>query len=355
VRTTVLFAGAGASKAINPKEYPTTVEFFDRLPKSIRDDTLFQLALQYLKGEAVDGVVDIEQIFWVLQELRDFLKTVRNSSTVPGWFLQAHRLGKPVGMHLDFKQLMEASASIDTVMNRLVDNINQRVYDFYARPPEEEELTSNWVPMLTALLSIGDRLEIFTTNYDINIEVAIDLLSRNPQLPTIDTGVRGPVQRYLDLSIWAGSARKPDSVRAAGMLTKLHGSVDWSRGPDRIYVGDPLFKGSHEKHVVEYPGFKGIPDREPFNTFHNYFATSLAAATHLVFVGFAFRDEYINSLLVRLTSASASVLLINPVAVKDLPFPAERVNHIELPFNTESVTRMVQEIAHNKSTAKRGA
>ena len=32
-KTILIFAGAGASKAVSPDDYPTTVEFFKRLPK----------------------------------------------------------------------------------------------------------------------------------------------------------------------------------------------------------------------------------------------------------------------------------------------------------------------------------
>ena len=43
----LVFAGAGASKAVGPENYPTTLEFFERLPEQIRKDPLFLHILSY--------------------------------------------------------------------------------------------------------------------------------------------------------------------------------------------------------------------------------------------------------------------------------------------------------------------
>lgn len=349
MRSVIIFAGAGASKAVNPKEYPTTVEFFDGLPDDIKTATLFTLALKYLRRHGRDIVVDIEQVLWVLQELKSFLDSIRDTDTVSGWFLHNNRFGGSIGANLNYQQLFDAAPKVESRLTDLIDAVDRRVYDLYAREPQPAELEANWLPLLRALLPVSERLEVFTTNYDINIEVALDILARDAKLPQIDTGRRGAIQRHLDERVW--SAAPSRSERVVGLLTKLHGSVDWGRGPSKIYVGDPLFKGTHDKHVIVYPGFKGVPQSEPFNTFHNHLAASVSTATHLVFIGFAFRDEYINGILERLTSPSARVIIVNPNDTPDQPYVSERVIHVRDFFTAESATKVMQAVARPSKDA----
>ncbi|MCP5348021.1 MAG: hypothetical protein R3F41_10425 [Gammaproteobacteria bacterium] len=56
----VVFAGAGASKAVAPEKYPTTVEFFDDLPEEITSNKLFQQVVEFLKEDSGKGPIDIE-------------------------------------------------------------------------------------------------------------------------------------------------------------------------------------------------------------------------------------------------------------------------------------------------------
>ena len=46
-----IFAGAGASKAVDPDQYPTTIEFFQNLPSTITDDNLFKSIVGFLKSD----------------------------------------------------------------------------------------------------------------------------------------------------------------------------------------------------------------------------------------------------------------------------------------------------------------
>jgi hypothetical protein len=343
MRSLLLFAGAGASKAVNASEYPTTVEFFQGLPQPIKDNPSFKLALRFLTEDHSDRVVDIEQVVWVLEELHEFLQDIHDTKTVPGWFLGDNHLGEMIGAKLDYLQLFNASPQVRGRLKSLIEQIDLRVYELYAREPEPSELESNWLPLLRSLLDVAVTCELFTTNYDINIEVALDLLARNPKLPTIDSGRRGAVQRHLDVSLWRGAGQR--DPRCIGLLTKLHGSIDWGRGPSRIFVGDPLFKGTHERHVIVYPGFKGVPQSEPFSAFHAHLAKSIGTATDLVFIGFAFRDEYINNLLSRLTSPQATIVVLNPAETPDQPYDPNRVRHVREPFGLDSPIKVLEALS----------
>ena len=100
--------------------------------------------------------------------------------------------------------------------------------------------------------------------------------------------------------------------------TKLHGSVDWqSAGTDTS--GRPVIRwghlekhGSHDTRGIIYPGFKGAPEKEPFKSFHDYFGEAAKHATHALFIGFAFRDFYINDLLTRSLPPSVKIAVIDP-------------------------------------------
>lgn len=46
-----------------------------------------------------------------------------------------------------------------------------------------------------------------------------------------------------------------------------------------------------------YPSEKVKPEIEPFRTLHNEFISDVNRCNILIFIGFAFRDEYINSIL----------------------------------------------------------
>jgi SIR2-like protein len=326
----VVFAGAGASKAVDPTQYPTTVEFFERLPASIKNTSMFELVVNMLHSHhGRDITIDIEQVLWSLAELTNFLKNVTNVRTVPGWFLKDARLLQPISLKTDFGNLLGSASRVLKVIEEITGNIGLQIYEWYAKQPTRDQLAPNWLTLLPPILRSGDRLDLFTTNYDLVLEVVADELAAE-RLPVIRTGRKGAIQRTLDESEWLSPLDSGSPLPAGGLLTKLHGSVDFERAPDgTIYVGAPFFKGSHDRHAILYPGFKGTPDREPFTLFHSHFARAVTQASRLLFIGFAFRDEYINSILERYTSPSATIVVINPAPeLPGLPFAADRVHHI---------------------------
>ena len=63
----LVFAGAGSSAAVDPKQYPTTVEFFNRLPDNIIRDRIFAEVCKFLASQRKEGQpVDIEEVLWGL-------------------------------------------------------------------------------------------------------------------------------------------------------------------------------------------------------------------------------------------------------------------------------------------------
>jgi hypothetical protein len=69
--------------------------------------------------------------------------------------------------------------------------------------------------------------------------------------------------------------------------------------------------------------------------FHEYFRRTLRKATHLLFIGFAFRDDFINQLIISDLPKEARVAVVNPVStLPQLPFLKE-ATHLEQGFGIE--------------------
>ena len=68
----LVFVGAGGSAAVNPDQYPTTVEFFKRLPGDITQEPLFVCIREFLEARKGGKEIDIEEVLWNLDEFRDY-------------------------------------------------------------------------------------------------------------------------------------------------------------------------------------------------------------------------------------------------------------------------------------------
>ena len=324
----VLFAGAGASKAVDSNQYPTTIEFFERLPDEIRQAKPFDAVLTYLKAQQHSDIIDIEQVLWALTEWVEFEGTMTDVRRVPGWLLEENRIANITDQNTDWRAPINVASSLAKTVKTLISGINKHVYEWYSPLPTQKQLDRSWLPLLRGLLQIDPRVEVFTTNYDLVLEQAV----HTAQLP-IDTGRIGGVQPILDVGLWDP---RDSSRNGKGLLTKLHGSVDWSRGPNAIHVGTPTFRGTHKDHVIIYPGYKGVPSEAPFSLFHRHFQRCVSDAVAFVFVGFAFRDPYLNGILRERVPSMAEVVIIDPNSTSECPFREGAVTHIERGFDLGS-------------------
>lgn len=333
----IVFAGAGASKAVASHLYPTTVEFFAQLPEDVKSDPLFRKILEFtrytMKGKRE---IDIELILWRLSELRFFFDQLMNSQSIGGWFVNQNKLPEIAEQNWNFGSAKDIANKLVTHSNYLEGQINQNVFKFYSHPPPEDELDMSWGVLLGNLVSNSSRVEIFTTNYDVVLDAAVREL--NKRRKKIDLGWTDGVYRQLDVDLWRDPSRRhPDT----GLLTKLHGSVNWSKDGNTIFVSDPIFRGSHDLHSIIYPGFKGRPKDEPFQAFHSYLEASLQDAAAIVFVGFAFRDDFINEICVNNLNKDAPIIIINPDSKIEIPFKKDDVYFISDNFDLNSIKNVL--------------
>lgn len=296
-------------------------------------DRLFKQVVAFLQEDSGEGPIDIELLLWRLAELKQFCALYQDQNSLPGWILAENRLSRAVmRKSINLNEITQLLGTCSSQLEKLVSDINARVYELYGQLPNEEQLNRTWSPLLKGLGGLGDRIEIVTTNYDMILESALD------KNKVADIGWRGSVVRNLDTTLWQGERSKQDF----GLLTKLHGSINWTRNGDQIFVSDPMFKGDHDTHVIIYPGFKGRPVDATFLSFHNHFASALSQARVAIFVGFAFRDEYINDICERSTTGQTKVGVINPEKNLDLPFSNTSPTHWETGFDNASVQKVIE-------------
>ena len=287
----LVFVGAGGSAAVNPEQYPTTVEFFNRLPNDIEQEPLFIQIREFLQSSKRGQPIDIEDVLWNLDELRGYFKASCDTNAIPGWIM-ANCINQLIGSSLpELPVLLNGMHQLkENQIRSLEDRINALVYGFYGRHPNDDELT-DWVQLLEGLAERDPVIEIFTTNYDVVLELAIKSAPINVQIGRSSCGI----QMRLDTTLWDTPGEPIESKY--GRLTKLHGSVDWQHENGNIIVGSSIFTGDHQNHLILYPGYKDEPDIEPFRKFHEHLQAVVQKAELAIFVGFAFRDEYVNTIL----------------------------------------------------------
>lgn len=327
----LIFAGAGASRGVSKSKYPMALDFRNRLPPEINNDQLYVRLEAHLQNITSKDQIDIEHILWELGNLITSLDYFTNKNKLAGLMLANNWIHEIAASQIHGPHIQAQFAQLKNLATVLQNRINERVYEFYAQLPSEEELLRSWVPVLNYVSERFDFIDIVTTNYDLVIESALEHI----QIKKIDSGSTTGLYPVIDTKRWSNLNDR------TGMLTKLHGSVDWKIGSGGtaaepvVRRGHPEFDGDHSKRLILYPGFKGVPSAEPFITFHDHFKRRLSEASHVLFIGFAFRDDYINQIISNNLSPKTKVAVINPS--HELPNETflKHARHFKMAFGAE--------------------
>ncbi len=139
-------------------------------------------------------------------------------------------------------------------------------------------------------------VELFTVNYDLLIETALEEAS----VPYFD-GFTGSLRARFQTEL---VENRPDSAEEAmpaffGRLWKVHGSVNWEWENERqvVRIGQPVVEG---KVAAIYPSDTKYEEsrRVPFVILLDRFRRALLEPETLVVVtGYAFGDEHLNELI----------------------------------------------------------
>ena len=228
----LVFGGAGGSAAVDPEQYPTTAQFFQRLPDGIKENPLFVQVRDFLVRTNPHGQkrIDIEDVLWVLHELQADCQKMHDPTTITGCIMGSRDGVIP---RVDFAATQQSARLLDReFITPLIESIYEQVYQWYGGTPHPKKL-SVWTHLLNGLRAIDPVLEIFTTNYDIVLEHAIRQAGIPTEIGLTSYSEGNGVQTHL----W-DPANRPET----GLLTKLHGSVDWRYlTEDVVVVRDAAF------------------------------------------------------------------------------------------------------------------
>jgi SIR2-like domain len=161
---------------------------------------------------------------------------------------------------------------------------------------------------LASWLSSVDRStpsELFTTNYDVLIERALERL----EIPYFDGFIGSVEPFFLPACVEAELGRKDESIyppRSWVRLWKLHGSINWKLvpGPHRgqRIVRSAQLRPEVQEELMIFPARTKYSDSRklPFVTYQDRFSRVLGSGeVMLVVLGFSFGDEHLNDIIFR--------------------------------------------------------
>lgn len=333
----LVFAGSGASAAVDP-DFLTTVKFFDQLPREIKQDELFKDTLGFIRqGVAANLPPDIEHILWALDELDNF-STIK-SNDLSGHLIKSNLISKYSNNNkFDVTFITANLAAVNARARGLILKINRVVHDVYAKDPDNLDFNENWYPLLKNIKRLGEKIELFTTNYDLILEKVISDIRIS-----VDSGRSTGTIKRLRSDLW----KEPDYEHLLSnnaLLTKLHGSIDWIRHRSGAIEFTTEFI-QHDRQAIIYPGFKGVPTEEPFISFHRYLEAIVRNADAVIFIGYAFRDGYINSIFRNRIQPNAPIYVIGlGPRPTDIPFGNDRYEYWDTGFNSQSAFEVIQRL-----------
>ena len=145
---------------------------------------------------------------------------------------------------------------------------------------------------------------VFTTNYDLFSETAMDRLG----IPYIN-GFQGSIERRFNPAVFRYALseqldianRKWSSVDSLVYFAKLHGSVAWESRDDGLFpVVETHPKLIDKKHLLIYPtpAKQNASFASPYSDMFREFQTRVARGqSALVTLGYGFGDEHVNNII----------------------------------------------------------
>lgn len=176
------------------------------------------------------------------------------------------------------------------------------------------------------------RAKIFTTNYDLVLERALDNLGVmyfDGFLGTINRTLRTESYHY-DLyypgETTEGRVSRVDRVLH---LYKLHGSINWRRthsGPGDIIINNSLPAEAEYGDVMIYPSPLKVTEMNgyPYSEMFRHFSTAIhQPQSALLTIGYRFQDDHINRLIYQALSIPSFTLII---VIPSITEPADPAN-----------------------------
>jgi hypothetical protein len=303
-----LFLGAGASSGWFPTTRSFIEEFKKRMGKgSIEAEMLDDILL-------IEGFNDVEHVLELLERLysinnhpiEDIFRRYPTVMSLP------NRGGTPI---------MDVLRFMGSLREKLIDDV-YRQYEF--DDSRTDDICETYYNLIMNLYELNgsSEIRIFTTNYD----RVIEKFCYKNEIECIDGFASNQETKHgLNPEEYGWNPeqffQKTDVVSKKMIkLFKLHGSLNWRIKHDgRIVRIAPEERArlsrQYKNNLVIYPAEKVKPEIEPFQTLHKIFEKEFRQADATIFIGFAFRDDYLNSVMKKGTEKN-KVIIISPHATE---------------------------------------
>lgn len=306
----LVFTGAGISV---PLGLPSTKDFLSAVTQKGMVQPVTQNVIEHLNAESGRGH-DIE---WILSALEAFQKnSPLTEFLIPKLGAGDHRAQQTVG------QIQRGLSEYKSQAAQEIIRIKKIVFDKLTKFENQTSL-SIYINLWKEIRSKWPEssLSIFTTNYDLAFETAIISGMKEWKaigVHDVDYGFTSQMSQFVynpsqDFN-W-----KHDCIE----YLKLHGSLDWHRDvfDNCTRSMAPTKPENPDDMPILYPGFKGVPEKEPFASIHNRLVQRLSEADAVIVIGFAFRDAYINNIFenVLRTRKNLTILYFNPIKINEFP------------------------------------
>ncbi len=301
----LLFTGAGFCV---PFDMPTTIGFNKVIDANCNDE--FGIIL---KNFLVDRFYDVEDLLSTLEFF-----TTRNSllkhSINHHTYQQANMNAAIHQVRTSFQHFQQSAKSIIFELKKSVFNILED-YNKITALDQYKDLIIELKEYFPEC-----NLSFFTTNYDLSFEDSQDDLEevfKKYNIEDVDFGFTNKNQKYF-----FDEKKKYNWNSQVIEYKKLHGSLDWTLKSQRcIKSGSVIEPSDPTKILLLYPGFKGSPNDEPYRSLHDQLLERLLSADYAIVVGFAFRDEFINSIFetAMRINKNIEIYCVNPANIEALP------------------------------------
>ncbi len=303
----IVFTGAGFCV---PMGLPTTNQFKHIIDRF--DSTPIGIALFGYLGE--EFYYDIEHVLSSLDSFSNQSSLIKHILEYPPYQGNGNEHGYLKSANAVYKTLTKAANTLSLELKRSLFDVLS-VYDTV----KSEKLYEN---LLNEIYThhFNPSISFFTTNYDLTFEDAQDNLESvysKLGITKVDYGFTEKNQRFI-----YDNNNKYNFNPTTLEYKKLHGSLDWSINNDRVYKSGNIIKPTDlEKMLLIYPGNKGTPKNEPYISLHRNLLERLIDAARVYVIGFAFRDDYINSQFdtALKINKDLEVYCINPSEIKNYP------------------------------------
>ena len=283
----LIFTGAGFSRSVSNK-LSTTREFCDAI-----EDLDVGGMLSYIK-DLVNSRYGIEDHNLDIEILA---KTIRQTIKALDVIMPSERDSLDLFSHYSSANYFETKTRSDLRENLedILDKIHNMVFDKLRLdvPESSEQKNINNIRSFFKQLSVGHNFNVFSTNYDTLIRKIYTKPNRRYYLKNDIVNVEELLNNGQPFS-----------------YVPLKGMIDWRVVQDSNII-QGLVQASNLREIVFMPfDFEATPDQHPHDKFYKKFKEELKISKTLLFIGFSFRDSYINECIKREINGKHNVVVV---------------------------------------------